>query len=163
MLRMADARHDDKGKTDRVGAAAAELALDIMQCSFRIRAMGRAHGFLTSWGAGSYGFLRTLALEGPKTVPEIARSRPTSRQRMQRLADELAGEGLVAFVRNPSHRRSKLVRLTLKGEKQCREMTERLTELAGVFGHGLSASDMRKAGRIVRALGECFNATARRD
>jgi hypothetical protein len=35
--------------------------------------------------------------------------RPTSRQRMQRLADELAGEGLVKFVENPKHRRSKLV------------------------------------------------------
>src|SRR5262245_53851597 len=147
-----------KEKSERAAAeAAAELVLEIIQCSFRVRAMGRSHGFLTSWGAGSYGFLRTLALEGPMTVPDIARSRPTSRQRMQRLADELAGEGLVTFVRNPNHRRSKLVRLTAKGESQYRVMTQRLTELAGAFGRGLKAEEMRKAGQVVRALSERLN------
>jgi DNA-binding MarR family transcriptional regulator len=144
-----------RGKGGRGPAeAAAELALDIIQCSFRIRAMGRSHGFLTSWGAGSYGFLRALALEGPQTVPDIARSRPTSRQRMQRLADELAAEGLVTFVRNPNHRRSKLVRLTAKGERQYGEMTERLVTLAGSFGRGFSTAALRDASHVVRAFGE---------
>jgi len=39
--------------------------------------------------------------------------RPTSRQRMQRLANELAADGLVEFIDNARRRRSKLVRLTL--------------------------------------------------
>jgi hypothetical protein len=38
--------------------------------------------------------------------------RATGRQRLQRLADELAAEGLVKFTENPNHRRSKLVQLT---------------------------------------------------
>ena len=49
-------------------------------------------------------------------MPQIAGMRPTSRQRMQKLADELAEEGLVKFVDNPKHLRSKLVQLTPKGE-----------------------------------------------
>ncbi|MGO8917821.1 MAG: MarR family transcriptional regulator [Stellaceae bacterium] len=61
--------------------------------------------------------MRSLTLVGPLTVPEIAKMRPTSRQRMQRLADELAAEGLVEFIDNPRHRRSKLVRLTRKGNR----------------------------------------------
>ena len=36
--------------------------------------------------------MRSLALLGPLTVPQIAQMRPISRQRMQRLADELAAE-----------------------------------------------------------------------
>jgi len=32
--------------------------------------------------------------------------RPTSRQRMHRLANELAAEGLVEFIDNPKHRSS---------------------------------------------------------
>ena len=45
-------------------------------------------------------------------MPQIAQMRPTSRQPMQRLADELAAEGLVEFIDNPRHWRSKLMRLT---------------------------------------------------
>src|SRR5204863_1069950 len=102
--------------------AVAELMLEVAQCFFRIRAVGQKTGFLTSWGGGAFGFMRSLALLGPLTVPQIAQMRPTSRQRMQRLADELAAEGLVEFIANPKHRRSKLVRLTRKGDTCYREL-----------------------------------------
>lgn len=58
-----------------------------------MRAVGQKTGLITSWGGGVFGFMRSLALLGPLTVPQIAQMRPTSRQRMQRLA-ELAAEGL---------------------------------------------------------------------
>jgi DNA-binding MarR family transcriptional regulator len=67
--------------------------------------------------------MRSLALLGPLTGPQIAQMRPTSCQRMQRLANELAAEGLVEFIDNPKHRRSKLVRLTPKGDARYREST----------------------------------------
>ena len=102
---------------DGKAEAIAELMLEVAQCFFRIRAVGQKTGLITSWGGGAFGFLRSLALLGPLTVPQIAQMRPTSRQRMQRLANELAAEGLVAFVANPKHRRSKLVRLTRKGDR----------------------------------------------
>jgi DNA-binding MarR family transcriptional regulator len=41
---------------------------------------------------------------------------------MQRLADELAAEGLVEFIDNPRHRRSKVVRLTHKGDARYRRL-----------------------------------------
>jgi hypothetical protein len=50
-------------------------------------------GVITSWGGGAFGFMRSLALLGPLTVPQIAQMRPTSRQRMHRLADDFAAEG----------------------------------------------------------------------
>jgi len=101
---------------DSKAEAIAELLLEVAQCFFRIRAVGQKTGLITSWGGGAFGFMRSLALLGPLTVPQIAQMRPTSRQRMQRLADELAAEGLVKFIDNPKHRRSKLVRLTPKGD-----------------------------------------------
>src|ERR1700681_2967062 len=94
--------------TNNKGEAIADLILEVAQFFFRIRALGQKAGFMTSWGAGAFGFIRSLALVGPLTVPEIAKMRPTSRQRMQRLADQLATEGLVEFIDNPRHRRSKL-------------------------------------------------------
>jgi hypothetical protein len=98
--------------------AIADLMIEVTQFFFRIRAVGQRTGLITSWGGGAFGFLRSLALLGPLTVPQIARMRPTSRQRMQRLADELLAEGLVKFIDNPKHRRSKLVQLTRKGNQR---------------------------------------------
>src|ERR1051325_1722480 len=89
------------------GEAIADLMLEAAQFFFRIRAIGQRTGLITSWGGGAFGFMRSLALLGPLTVPQIAQMRPTSRQRMQRLADELAAEGLVEFIDNPKHQRSK--------------------------------------------------------
>src|SRR5688500_20281501 len=111
---------------DSKAEAVAELMLEVAQCFFRIRALGQKTGLITSWGGGAFGFMRSLALLGPLTVPQIAEMRPTSRQRMQRLADELAAEGLGKFIDNPKHRRSKLVQLTRQGEARYREMNARL-------------------------------------
>src|SRR5215475_2604730 len=115
---------------DRKAEAVTELMLEVAQCFFRIRALGQKTGFITGWGGGAFGFMRSLALLGPLTVPQIAEMRPTSRQRMQRLADELAAEGLVEFINNPKHRRSKLVRLTPRGQARYRELNARFLAIA---------------------------------
>jgi DNA-binding MarR family transcriptional regulator len=98
--------------------------------------------------------MRSLALLGPLTVPQIAQMRPTSRQRMQRLADELAAEGLVEFMNNPKHRRSQLVQLTPKGEKRYRDLDARFLAIASTMGVGLSEGDVRRTVEVVRHLSD---------
>ena len=139
---------------DGKAEAVAELMLEVAQCFFRIRALGQKTGFITSWGGGAFGFMRSLALLGPLTVPEIAQMRPTSRQRMQRLADELAAEGLVRFIDNPKHRRSKLVQLTAKGDAHYHELNAKLLVIASTMGVALSEADIRKTTEIVRQLSD---------
>ena len=139
---------------DGKGEAIAELMLDVAQFFFRIRALGQKTGLITSWGGGAFGFMRSLALLGPLTVPQIARMRPTSRQRMQRLANELAAEGLVKFVDNPKHRRSKLVQLTSSGDTRYRKMDARFRAIASTLGLGLTEADVRRTGEIVRRLSD---------
>src|ERR671916_940836 len=128
---------------DSKAEATAELMLEVAQCFFRIRAVGQRTGLITSWGGGAFGFMRSLALLGPLTVPQIAEMRPTSRQRMQRLADELAAERLVEFVDNPKHRRSKLVRLTPEGEARYRELNARLLAIASTMRLALDEAEIR--------------------
>jgi DNA-binding MarR family transcriptional regulator len=147
------------GKTARPGVdgksdAIAELMLEAAQFFFRIRAVGQKTGLITSWGGGAFGFMRSLALIGPLTVPQIAQMRPTSRQRMQRLADELAAEGLVEFVDNPKHRRSKLIRLTPKGDKHYRALSARFLAIASTLGIGLNEGEIRRTSEIVRRLSD---------
>ena len=153
---MVSARH---GKAARPAAdgksdAIAELMLEAAQFFFRIRAVGQKTGLITSWGGGAFGFMRSLTLLGPLTVPQIAQMRPTSRQRMQRLADELADEGLVEFIDNPKHRRSKLVRLTPKGQARYRGLSARFLAIASTLGVDLSEQDIRRTGEIVRRLSD---------
>ena len=140
--------------TDSKGEAIADLVLETSQFFFRVRAIGRRRGFFTSWGGGAFGFMRSLALIGPLTVPQIAAMRPASRQRMQRLANELAKQRLVEFVDNPRHRRSRLVRLTTKGEARFRQLNARFLALSATMGAGLDAADIRKATEILQRLGE---------
>jgi len=167
---MASARHKTGARrrtgtgpiADGKAEAVAELMLDVAQCFFKIRALGQKAGFITGWGGGAFGFMRSLALHGPLTVPQIARMRPTSRQRMQRLANELAAGGLVEFIDNPKHRRSKLVRLTPKGDADYRELDARLLSLASTMGVTLSEADIRKTIEIVRHLSDDVKARSER-
>jgi DNA-binding MarR family transcriptional regulator len=167
---MASARHRiEVGRRTKAGPivdgraeAIAELMLDVAQCFFRIRALGQKTGLITSWGGGAFGFMRSLALLGPLTVPQIAQMRPTSRQRMQRLADELAAEGLVKFTDNPKHRRSKLVQLTPKGDARYRELNARFLVIASTMGVALSEADSSKTTEIVRHLSDDVKARSER-
>jgi DNA-binding MarR family transcriptional regulator len=147
---------------DRKAEAITALMLEVAQCFFRIRALGQKTGLITTWGGGAFGFLRSLAVLGPLTVPQIAQMRPTSRQRMQRLADELAVEGLVKFIDNPKHRRSKLVQLTRKGEAHYRELNARLLSIASSMGTALTESEIRTTTEIVRQLSDDVKARSER-
>ncbi len=153
---MATARHKTGAApiVDSKAETIAELMLEVAQCFFKIRAFGQKTGLITSWGGGAFGFMRSLALLGPLTVPQIAQMRPTSRQRMQRLSDELAAEGLVEFIDNPKHRRSKLVRLTPKGDARYRKLNARFLSIASTLGVALSEADIRKTTEIVRQLSD---------
>jgi DNA-binding MarR family transcriptional regulator len=139
---------------DSKAEAIAELMLEVAQCFFRIRALGQQSGLITSWGGGAFGFMRSIALLGPLTVPQIAQMRPTSRQRMQRLADELLDAGLVQFVENPKHRRSKLVQLTRHGNARYDAMNAQFLEISSAMGAALSEADVRKTASVVRRLSE---------
>jgi DNA-binding MarR family transcriptional regulator len=141
-------------EVDSKAQAVADLLLEVAQCFFRIRALGQKTGLITSWGGGAFGFMRSLALLGPLTVPQIAQMRPTSRQRMQRLANELAAEGLVEFIDNPKHRRSMLVRLTPDGEAHYRQLNARFLTIASTLGVALSEADIVSGTKVVRQLSE---------
>ena len=80
----------------------------------RLRAVAEdLHGFDRLSG-GKRGVLRDLYINGEQTVPQMARSRPVSRQHIQTIVNPLHEEGLVKFVENPAHRRSRDSRIRAK-------------------------------------------------
>jgi DNA-binding MarR family transcriptional regulator len=53
----------------------------------------------------------------PETVSELAREMGLARQSVQRVVNDMVGEGMLALADNPQHQRAKRVVMTKKGEK----------------------------------------------
>ncbi len=64
----------------------------------------------------------------PQTVAALARDIGHARQSVQRIADVLARDGLVAYTDNPADRRARLLELTPKGEKVLGAIYQRQVE-----------------------------------
>jgi len=61
--------------------------------------------------------LLSAVSDGDWTVPAAAGRLGTSRQAVQRIANELVDDGLAAFADNPGHRRSPFLRLSEDGRR----------------------------------------------
>jgi len=98
------------------------------------------------------GILRDLYRLGPRTVPQLARHHPVSRQNVQMLVHRLANEGIVEFVRNPEHRRSHLICLTPGGKALLEEMWGREMALLNTLELDIPLDDLRAAARVLQRL-----------
>jgi DNA-binding MarR family transcriptional regulator len=105
---------------------------------------------------GLRGVLRSLFAEGPQTVPQMARSRPTSRQHIQVLVNRLLELGLVELVDNPAHKRSRLVSLTSAGRKRINAMNQREAALLKKLPVDIPEKDLHKTVRTMKRLRELF-------
>jgi DNA-binding MarR family transcriptional regulator len=103
--------------------------------------------------------LRSLKLEGAQTVPQIARSRPVSRQHIQKLANTMISDGVIEFVENPAHKRSKLLQLTSKGESVFQEIGDRIAQEAEVFAQDMQSEEVEVSIRVIRHLCEKLRET----
>ena len=91
--------------------------------------------------------LLSVVSEGDWTVPEAARRLGVSRQAVQRVADLLAGDGLVCYEDNPAHRRSPHVRITSDGLETSRTITARSDEQSPELVGHLHSSEIAEARR----------------
>ena len=74
---------------------------------------------------GMRAVLEYLDRNGDATVPQVARARRVSRQRIQTLVNPLLERGLVESISNPASKRSPLITLTKTGAKTILEMRRR--------------------------------------
>ena len=135
----------DAAKRTRAGRQLEILVLELLGAFFDLRALGQREGLVNQSGAGNWGLLRTLKEEGPKTVPEVARTRSVSRQYIQKLANELISAGLIEMVPNPAHKRSKLMRLTPAGQDRFQELTRRFQTFLEGVAVDFATRDLRSA------------------
>jgi len=126
-----------------------DLSVAVIEFYFRVEALTEATaGFATA--GGEWGMLRMLVKDGPQTVPDMARSRPVSRQHCQTTANALEAQGLVEFIDNPKHKTSKLVRATKKGRDRFQSMRKQFLSAAGVYAPLFTASEVTAATDVCR-------------
>lgn len=93
-----------------------------------------------------------VAAERPQPVSWLARDLGANRQNVQRIVNDLHGEGLVAFAPNPHHRRAQLVLLTEQGQQAYDAAVESYNPKADRLAQGLSEADLEAAHRVMAAL-----------
>lgn len=126
-----------------------DLSVAVIEFYFRIEAVTEATaGFATA--GGEWGVLRTLVKEGAQTVPEMARSRPVSRQHCQTIVNTLEAQGYVEFVDNPKHKKSKLVQPTKKGRARFQSMRKQFLAAAGVYAPLFTSTEIAIATDVCR-------------
>jgi DNA-binding MarR family transcriptional regulator len=93
-----------------------------------------------------------VAAERPQPVAWLARDLGANRQNVQRIVNDLQGEGLVEFAANPHHRRAQLVVLTDKG-RQAYDAAMRLqAPWINSLSAGLLLKDIEATRRVIAAL-----------
>jgi len=106
---------------------------------------------------GMRGVLEFLHLNGPASVPQLARRRLVTRQHVQALVNALLEKKRVALAPNPAHRRSALVTLTPAGRRQIERMRAREARHFAKTDLGVGPQALEQAARTLaqvrRALG----------
>lgn len=110
----------------------------------------------TETTAGLRGVLQDLHHNGPRSVPDMARTRPVSRQHIQVLVNKLLERKEVDLILNPSHARSHLVRLTDLGKASVEAIRRREAELLERLPLEARTDELAKAAKVLRGLKAAF-------
>src|SRR5438445_9051883 len=140
-------------KRTPAGDALTDLILDLFRLNSRMLAEGDrlvAELGLTSARWQILGAIVTA--ERPQPVAWLARDLGANRQNVQRIINDLHGDGLVVFEPNPHHRRAQLVVLTQKGRRAFDAAMELQAPWVNQLSEGLSPKELETVRRVISAL-----------
>jgi DNA-binding MarR family transcriptional regulator len=138
------------------GAALEALIGETVALFHRLRTASAAVHGQGELSAGKRGILRDLALHGVRSVPQLARPRPVSRQHIQSLVNPLLKEGYLEAVMNPAHRRSPLLALSSKGRRLAEQMEAREAQVLRLVARSMSERELRAAARTLAKTRQAF-------
>jgi DNA-binding MarR family transcriptional regulator len=93
-----------------------------------------------------------VAADYPQPVAWLARNLGAHRQNVQRIINDLAKEGLVAFETNPHHRKAQLVVLTKKGRQTFDAAMCLQAPWSDSLSVGLPVKDIETAHQVILVL-----------
>lgn len=129
------------------------LIHEVYRFNGRLLAVGDRLGAKLGLTSARWQVVAAIAVSpAPESVASLARNQGLRRQGVQRIVNELAEEGIVAFQENPHHRRAKLVTLTKKGETVYEAATRIQKPWMSALSKGLDAQSIVAASQIIRTL-----------
>ncbi|HEY7131017.1 MAG TPA: MarR family winged helix-turn-helix transcriptional regulator [Candidatus Limnocylindrales bacterium] len=158
-----DAVKSDRPPTNRTaaGEAFSLLVVRILRLNGLLAAAGDALARPAGQTTARWQVLAMLE-EGSHTVSETARTLGLARQSVQRVADLLESEGLVAYEENPRHRRARLLRLTMLGRSTLGEIQAAQRPWADGLGGTLGEARLRRLNADLERVLDALAGRARR-
>jgi DNA-binding MarR family transcriptional regulator len=130
-----------------------DLILDLFSLNNRVTAAGDRLVAGLGLTSARWQILGTIvAADRPQPVSWLARDLGAHRQNVQRIANDLEKEGLVAFESNPHHRRAPLVVLTAKGKRTYEAAMRLQAPWINNLAEGLRVEDIKTTHNVMTAL-----------
>jgi DNA-binding MarR family transcriptional regulator len=133
------------------GEALSRLVVQIFRLDGALTAAGDALARPAGQTTARWRVLAAIEQQ-PLTVAQIARAWSLARQSVQRIADALEHDGLLAYEDNPSHRRARLAALTPAGRAALAQIQAAQQAWANELGGRIGAGDLDAAGAILARL-----------
>jgi DNA-binding MarR family transcriptional regulator len=142
-----------KTKRTPAGEALSNIMLDLFRLNSLILTAGDRLVAPLGLTSARWQILGAIATaDHAQPVAWLARDLGANRQNVQRIVNDLHGEGLVGFETNPHHRRAQLVVLTDKG-KQVYDAAMRLqAPWINGLADGVSVKDIETVERVITRL-----------
>jgi DNA-binding MarR family transcriptional regulator len=137
----------------RISDAMTELVLEIFRLNGEMIAMGDALVADIGLTSARWQVMGAIALaQTPLPIAQIARNMGLTRQAVQRVANELEGEGFIRFAPNPNHQRARLAMLTRKGESAYAAAMARWEPKGAALGGGSTVKDIETSLATLRRV-----------
>jgi DNA-binding MarR family transcriptional regulator len=133
--------------------ALSALFLDIFRANGSLVAAGDKLVAPLGLTSARWQVLGAVAMAGaPRPVAHIARDMGLARQGVQRIVNDLAADGLLAFADNPHHRRAKLISLTETGRAVVASAHKLQRPWVDGLASGMDAAKIAIAAEVLAAL-----------
>lgn len=107
---------------------------------------------------GGVGIIMDIHDSGPKSMPQLLEDRAYTRQHLHDLVTRLEAEGMVEYLDNPKHKRSKLIAATDKGVTHMLERRKIVMDTVIPLSAELTEAEIDSAMKVLRNLRRAFKA-----
>jgi DNA-binding MarR family transcriptional regulator len=156
---MSSARRYPQHDPNTPAEALTDLVIEVFRTNGRLLAAGDRLAEPAGLTSARWQVLGAVEV-APLTVAGIARAMGLARQSVQRIADLLGAEGIVAFHDNPAHRRAKLVAPTRRGREVLAAVNRLQADWARRVSDRMSVDELRAAATVLRHIRAWLEADA---
>lgn len=133
--------------------AISDLSVEVFRINGELLAAGDALVADIGLTSARWQVLGAVALSpAPLPIAHLARNMGLARQSVQRIANELAAEGMLRFAPNPHHQRARLALLTERGREAFDAAMARWTPRAAALGRSLKLADIDRTTELLRVV-----------